>query len=60
MILMVKIILNDNIFYDIFHLGNGYIEGHELDDLLRELVSSVNTSDANADVCLVFFFKFQF
>jgi prophage maintenance system killer protein len=31
-------------------LGNGYIEGHELDDLLRELASSVNLSDASPEV----------
>ncbi|CAM4989761.1 unnamed protein product, partial [Rotaria socialis] len=26
-------------------LGNGYIEGHELDNLLQELASSVSISD---------------
>ena len=31
-------------------LGNGYIEGHELDDLLRELVWSVNVNETNAAV----------
>lgn len=31
-------------------LGNGFIEGHELDDLLRELASSVNMSDTGSDV----------
>jgi len=31
-------------------LGNGYIEGHELDHLLRELASSVNLSDASPEV----------
>lgn len=34
--------------------GNGYIEGHELDDLLRELASSVNPHDTNPEVYLVF------
>ena len=32
------------------HLGNGFIEGHELDELLRELASSVNTNDAGPEV----------
>jgi hypothetical protein len=36
--------------FQYIHLGNGYIEGHELDDLLRELASSVNVSDTNPDV----------
>lgn len=31
-------------------LGNGFIEGHELDDLLRELASSVNSNDAGPEV----------
>ena len=31
-------------------LGNGFIEGHELDELLRELASSVNTNDAGPEV----------
>jgi hypothetical protein len=39
-----------NYYFLFIHLGNGYIEGHELDDLLRELVSSVNTIDTNPDV----------
>ncbi|CAF0942758.1 unnamed protein product [Adineta ricciae] len=30
--------------------GNGFIEGHELDDLLRELASSVNMSDTGLDL----------
>ncbi|CAF0987099.1 unnamed protein product [Rotaria sp. Silwood1] len=30
--------------------GNGYIEGHELDDLLRELASSVNVNDAGPEL----------
>lgn len=30
--------------------GNGYIEGHELDDLLRELASSVNANDAGPEL----------
>ncbi|CAF1012734.1 unnamed protein product [Rotaria sp. Silwood1] len=29
--------------------GNGYIEGHELDNLLQELASSVNLSDTNLE-----------
>lgn len=36
-----------------FHLiaiGNGFIEGHELDHLLRELASSVNKNDAGPEV----------
>ena len=36
---------------DIRILGNGFIEGHELDDLLRELASSVNSNDAGPEVC---------
>jgi len=36
--------------FQYIHLGNGYIEGHELDDLLRELASSINVSDTNPDV----------
>jgi hypothetical protein len=31
-------------------LGNGFIEGHELDNLLRELASSVNSNDAGPEV----------
>ena len=38
-------------------LGNGYIEGHELDDLLRELASSVNTNDAGPEVSPPFLFE---
>ncbi|CAF1450984.1 unnamed protein product [Adineta steineri] len=30
--------------------GNGFIEGHELDNLLRELASSVNSNDAGPDL----------
>ncbi|CAF1220008.1 unnamed protein product [Rotaria sordida] len=30
--------------------GNGFIEGHELDDLLRELATSVNVNDAGSDL----------
>ncbi|CAF0913374.1 unnamed protein product [Adineta ricciae] len=30
--------------------GNGFIEGHELDDLLRELASSVNSNDAGPEL----------
>jgi hypothetical protein len=33
-----------------FLIGNGFIEGHELDNLLRELASSVNTNDAGPEV----------
>lgn len=32
--------------------GNGFIEGYELDDLLRELASSVNTNDAGPEVSI--------
>ncbi|KAH9416871.1 Calbindin-32 [Dermatophagoides pteronyssinus] len=32
------------------HDGNGYIEGRELDNFLREFVSSVNASDVGAEV----------
>ena len=39
-----------------FYLGNGYIEGHELDDLLRELASSVNPTDTSPDVRTFDFF----
>lgn len=35
------------------HLGNGFIEGRELDDLLRELASSVNAYDTSPEVRLV-------
>lgn len=37
-------------------IGNGYIEGHELDDLLRELASSVNINDAGPEVSWAFLF----
>ena len=30
--------------------GNGYIEGKELDDFLKEFVSSVNVSDVGQEV----------
>jgi hypothetical protein len=52
MISMVGIAFRDWFFFPFqyIHLGNGYIEGHELDDLLRELASSVNVSDTNPDV----------
>lgn len=33
-------------------LGNGYIEGRELDNFLREFVSSVNATDVGPEVCL--------
>jgi hypothetical protein len=36
-------------------LGNGFIEGYELDDLLRELASSVNSNDAGPEVSSFFF-----
>ena len=39
----------------IFFLGNGYIEGRELDNFLREFVSSVNASDVGAEVCCLYF-----
>ena len=32
------------------HSGNGYIEGTELDDFLREFVTSVNASDCGPEV----------
>ncbi|KAH7638918.1 calbindin-32-like isoform x1 [Dermatophagoides farinae] len=32
------------------HDGNGYIEGRELDNFLREFVSSVNTTDVGAEL----------
>lgn len=37
--------------------GNGFIEGHELDDLLRELASSVNANDAGPEVKIFFLFQ---
>ncbi len=36
------------------HLGNGYIEGHELDDLLQELASSLNANDTSSEVSGLF------
>ena len=35
-------------------LGNGYIEGRELDDLLRELASSAMNSDVTPEVKIPF------
>ncbi|KPM03550.1 hypothetical protein QR98_0019830 [Sarcoptes scabiei] len=32
------------------HDGNGYIEGRELDNFLREFVSSVNTNDSGPEI----------
>ena len=32
------------------YLGNGYIEGGEIDDFLREFVSSVNIKECDPDV----------
>ena len=34
------------------NLGNGFIEGRELDDFLRELVASMNHHDSSPDVKL--------
>ena len=34
----------------LMRLGNGFIEGRELDDLLRELASSVNAQDTGPEV----------
>lgn len=36
-------------------LGNGYIEGNELDSFLREFVSSVNATDCGPEVRLTEF-----
>ena len=53
MIPMVRIPVNPDESSNEFlaQIGNGYIEGHELDDLLRELASSVNINDAGPEVC---------
>jgi hypothetical protein len=45
-----KIIHIEKKMHPLILLGNGFIEGHELDDLLRELASSVNTNDAGPEV----------
>jgi hypothetical protein len=42
------------IFFLSIHLGNGYIEGHELDDLLQELASSLNVNDTSSEVSGLF------
>ena len=36
--------------YSFLLVGNGYIEGRELDNFLREFVSSVNTTDIGPEV----------
>lgn len=36
-----------------FFVGNGFIEGSELDSFLREFVSSVNKNDAGPEVRMV-------
>lgn len=44
---------------DFILLGNGFIEGHELDDLLRELASSVNVNDTGPEVIFYFVLIFD-
>ena len=36
-----------------YFLGNGFIEGQELDGFLREFVTSVNTDDVEVSLLLV-------
>ena len=42
------------IIYIIYFLGNGFIEGQELDGFLREFVTSVNTDDVEVSSLLHF------
>jgi hypothetical protein len=38
---------------ELYLLGNGFIEGRELDCLLRELASSVNVNDTGPEVSVI-------
>lgn len=44
-----KITNNLNLYHFRFSLGNGYIEGTELDGFLREFVSSANATDVDPE-----------
>lgn len=45
--------LVDDIF-PFFSVGNGYIEGKELDDFLVQLVTSINKEDVGSEVGTIY------